>query len=97
MPKIIAYEKKLDKAFHNMSIALNENTEALVERIAKELAEFMRKNIPEHLINEYEYYTGCIAGVRFLHETIEACIKERLLCEPENKIGAEGVLMVIEK
>jgi RNA polymerase sigma factor (sigma-70 family) len=97
LPKIIAYEKKLDKAFHNMSIALNENTEALVERIAKELAEFMRKNIPEHLINEYEYYTGCIAGVRFLHETIEACIKERLLCEPENKIGAEGVLMVIEK
>lgn len=97
LPKIIAYEKKLDKAFHNISIALNENTEALVERIAKELAEFMRKNIPEHLINEYEYYTGCIAGVRFLHETIEACIKERLLCEPENKIGAEGVLMVIEK
>lgn len=97
LPKIVAYEKKFDKAFHNMAIALNENTEALVERIAKELAEFMRKHIPEHLINEYEYYTGCIAGVRFLHETIEACIKERLLCEPENKIGAEGVLMVIEK
>ena len=97
LPKIVAYEKKFDKAFHNMAIALNENTEALVERIAKELAEFMRKHIPEHLINEYEYYTGCIAGVRFLHETIEACIKEGLLCEPENKIGAEGVLMVIEK
>ena len=97
LPKIVAYEKKFDKAFHNMAIALNENAEALVERIAKELAEFMRKHIPEHLINEYEYYTGCIAGVRFLHETIEACIKEGLLCEPENKIGAEGVLMVIEK
>lgn len=97
LPKIVVYEKKFDKAFHNMAIALNENAEALVERIAKELAEFMRKHIPEHLINEYEYYTGCIAGVRFLHETIEACIKEGLLCEPENKIGAEGVLMVIEK
>ena len=97
LPKIVAYEKKYDKDFHNMAIALNDNTEALVERIAKELAEFMRKHIPEHLINEYEYYTGCIAGVRFLHETIEACIKEGLLCEPENKLGAEGVLMVIEK
>ena len=97
LPKIVAYEKKFDKAFHNMAIALNENTETLVNEIAKELSAFMRKNIPEHLMNEYEYYTGCIAGVRFLHETIEACIKEGLLCEPENKIGAEGVLMVIEK
>lgn len=97
LPKIVAYEKKFDKAFHNMAIALNENTETLVNEIAKELSEFMRKNIPEHLMNEYEYYTGCIAGVRFLHETIEACIKEGLLCEPENKLGAEGVLMVIEK
>ena len=97
LPKIVAYEKKFDKAFHNMAIALNDNTETLVNEIAKELSEFMRKNIPEHLMNEYEYYIGCIAGVRFLHETIEACIKEGLLCEPENKIGAEGVLMVIEK
>ena len=97
LPKIVAYEKKFDKDFHNMANALNDDTEALVEKIAKELAEFMRKHIPEHLINEYEYYTGCIAGVRFLHETIEACIKEGLLCEPENKIGSEGVWMVIEK
>lgn len=97
LPKIVAYEKKYDKDFHNMAIALNDNTEALVDLIAKELSEFMRKNIPEHLINEYEYYIGCIAGIRFLHETIEVCIKEGLMCEPENKIGAEGVLMVIEK
>lgn len=97
LPKIVAYEKKFDKTFHNMANALNDDTEALVEKIAKELSEFMRKHIPEHLINEYEYYTGCIAGVRFLHETIEACIREGLLSEPENKIGAEGVLMVVEK
>lgn len=32
-----------------------------------------------------------------MHEAIEACIKEGLLCEPESKIGAEGVLMVVEK
>ena len=27
-----------------------------------------------------------------MHEAIEACIKEGLLCEPESKIGAEGAL-----
>ena len=97
LPKIVAYEEKFDKDFHNMAIALNDNTETLVDEIAKELSAFMRNNIPEHLMNEYEYYTGCIAGIRFLHETIEASIKEGLLCEPENKIGAEGVLLVVEK
>lgn len=97
VPKIVAYELKYDKDFHNMAIALNDNTETLVDEIAKELSAFMKKNIPEHLMNEYEYYTGCIAGVRFLHKTIDACIKEGLLCEPENRIGPEGVLLVVEK
>lgn len=97
LPKVVAYEQKFDKDFHNLAIALNENTEDIVEKIAKELSAFMRSHIPEHLMNEYEYYAGCIAGVRFLHETIESCIKEGILLEPENKIGAEGVLMVIEK
>ena len=96
-PKIIAYERKFDEDFHSLAYALNENTDDIVDKIAKELSAFMRSHIPEHLINEYEYYTGCIAGIRFLHETIEACIKEGLLSEPENKIGAEGVLMVVEK
>lgn len=97
LPIIVAYEKKFDNDFHNIAVALNDNTESLVDEIAKELAEFMKKHIPEHLINEYEYYTGCIAGVRFLHETIESCIRDGLLCEPENRIGAEGVLLRIEK
>ena len=58
---------------------------------------FMRTYIPEHLMNEYQIYTGLIAGVRILAKAIEECINEGLLVEPENKVGAEGVLMIVEK
>ena len=97
IPKIIAYEQEHDEDFQNLAIALNDNTEGIVDEIAKELSAFMRNHIPKHLLNEYEYYIGCIAAVRFLHETIESCICEGLLSEPENRVGAEGVLMIVER
>ncbi|MBR2448205.1 MAG: sigma-70 family RNA polymerase sigma factor [Clostridia bacterium] len=96
-PQMVAYDRKFEKDFFDLSFALNQKTESIIEEIAKELSEFMLKNIPAHLINEYEYYTSLVAGVRFLHETIEACIKEGLLCEPKSKNGPEGVIMAIEK
>ena len=97
LPKIVAYERRFDKKFHNLAIALNENTQVIVNKIAKELSVFMSTHIPKHLINEYEYYSGCIAGARFLHEVIESCINAGLLSKPQNQVGAEGVLLVIEK
>lgn len=30
-------------------------------------------------------------------KAIEECINEGLLVEPENKVGAEGVLMIVER
>ena len=57
----------------------------------------MKTHIPEHLMNEYQIYTELIAGVRILAKAIEECIKEGLLVEPENRLGAEGVLMIVEK
>ena len=47
-------------------------------------------------MNEYQIYTGLIAGVRILAKAIEECINQCLLVEPENKVGAEGVLMIVE-
>lgn len=57
----------------------------------------MRTHIPEHLMNEYQIYTKLIAGVRILDNAIEDCISKGLLTEPENRLGAEGVLMIVEK
>ena len=96
-PKIIVIDRKNDRDFYNLSFDFNNDMGAVIEQIAAELSMFMRKHIPEHLMNEYQIYTRLIAGIRILAKSIEECIKEGLLTEPENRVGAEGVLMVVER
>lgn len=96
-PKIIVIDRKNDMDFYNLSFDFNNNMGTVIEQIADELSVFMRTHIPEHLMNEYQIYTGLIAGIRILAKIIEECINEDLLVAPENKIGAEGVLMIVEK
>ena len=88
-PRIIVIDKKDDIDFYNLSFKLN--------NIAEELSQFMREHIPEHLISEYQIYTQLIAGIRILSGIIEELIKKGLLLEPENRLGAEGMLMVVNK
>ena len=90
-------DRKNDKDFYNLSFDFNNDMGTVIEQIAAELSVFMRTHIPEHLMNEYQIYTGLIAGVRILAKAIEECINEGLLVEPENKVGAEGVLMIVER
>lgn len=96
-PKIIVIDRKNDMDFYNLSFDFNNDMGTFIEQIAAELSVFMRTHIPEHLMNEYQIYTGLIAGVRILAKAIEECINEGLLVEPENKVGAEGVLMIVER
>lgn len=69
----------------------------LAHTLAAELAAFMRKHIPAHLMAEYIYYNKCIATNRFFHDVVEECIGAGILNAPENPLGPEGVLMVLEK
>ena len=96
-PKIIVIDKKDDRAFYNLSFKLNDKMGRLIEEIARELSQFMKERIPEYLINEYQIYTKLIAGIRILSGAIEQCIQKGLLSEPKNRIGAEGMLMVVSK
>ena len=96
-PKIIVIDRKNAMDFYNLSFDFNYDMGTVIEQIAAELSVFMKTHIPEHLMNEYPIYTGLIAGVRILAKAIEECINEGLLVEPENKVGAEGVLMIVEK
>lgn len=67
------------------------------ERIAEELADFIKQHVPKHLINEYQLYTQLIAGERIVSGVIEQCIEDGLLSEPKNRLCAEGMLMMVEK
>ena len=96
-PKPIVIESGQKNAFRSLSHRLNRGTEHIIEKIADESAAFMKKHIPAHLMNEYQIYTEEIAGIRILSDVIDECIKENLLTIPENRLNAEGVLIVVEK
>lgn len=96
-PKIIVIDKKNEKDFHNLSFDFNDGMGTVAEQIAAELSEFMKTHIPEYLMNEYQIYTRLISGIRILEKAIEECINEGLLTEPENRVGAEGVLMIVDR
>lgn len=96
-PKIIVIDKKDRENFERLSLDLNQDMGDLAEQIAAELAGFMRSHIPEYLMNEYPIYTSLIAGVRMHSRAIDKCIDEGLLLKPENRICAEGVLMIVER
>lgn len=96
-PKTIVIDKKNEMEFYHLSFAFNQDMRTIISQIAAELSVFMRTHIPEHLLDEYPIYTALISGVRILAKTIEACINEGLLVEPENKVGAEGMLVIVER
>lgn len=96
-PKIIVMDKKDSDKFYNFSLELNEGMEDIIDKIAEELSDFMKKHIPKHLINEYLAYNPLISGIRILSDLIEECINENLLYIPDNNLNAEGVLMIVEK
>lgn len=96
-PQIIVIAKKDSEAFDELSTALTVHMQELADKIADELAAFMKKQIPAHLQNEYQIYASLIACVRLLNKAIGECISSGLLNEPQKRIGAEGVLMVVEK
>lgn len=83
--------------FDDLSNEINSNLGSVVEQIAEELYEYMKKHIPEHLMNEYESYLELIATGKLTSKIIDGCIKEGILKEPENRLGAEGVLVFVEK
>lgn len=96
-PRIIVINRTEEKEFQNLACILTESMDELIEKTAGELAAFMKKRIPAHLIDDYQIYTKLIAGIRLTSLTIEECIKEGLLTVPESRLGAEGMLMVVEK
>ena len=96
-PKMVIIRKEEFDRFNALPEKFHAGMQDIKEQIAKELAEFMRKRIPKHLINEYPIYAQLVAGSDILSGMMEACMEEGLLCRPEKHLGAEGMLMVVEK
>ena len=96
-PRIVTIDKKDWGDFGKLLQGYHESLDDICHQIAEELHEYMVSHIPKHLLGEWKFYNQLIAGTRMIHELIEKCITEDLLTVPENRIGPEGVLLVVGK
>ncbi len=96
-PQIIVLDRQHAEELVKLQDEFVDDMTDVIEDIAKEVSVYMKKHIPEHLLNEYAVYTRLLAGSELLPVVIEECIKEGMLLAPEKRVGAEGVLMIVEK
>lgn len=97
-PAILVFSGSNDPAgsFLNVLGHLSEEACIMAHTLAGELAEFMKKHIPPHLMGEYRFYHSAVTS-GFFHNVAEECIRSGILNAPENPLGPEGVLMILEK
>ena len=96
-PRIVAIEQKDWENFRNLLCEYYDSIEDIAKEIAEEMYAYMLSHIQKHLLNEYKSYNLLVAGINLLNDLIEKCIAEDLLTEPQQRIGPEGVLLVVEK
>ena len=96
-PRIVAIEQKDWENFCNLLCEYYDFIEDIAKMIAAELHAYMVSHIQKHLLNEYKSYNLLVSGINLLNDLIEKCIAEDLLTEPQQRIGPEGVLLVVEK
>ncbi len=96
-PNIVAISIEDEEEFTSFAYKMQSNFDEIKEKIADELAEYMIKHIPAHLMCEYRHYIGLLAGINLFDSVVDECIKNDILIEPTNKRGPEGVLLVVEK
>ena len=96
-PRIVAIEQKDWENFCNLLCEYYDSIEDIAKMIAAELHAYMVSHIQKHLLNEYKSYNLLVSGINLLNDLIEKCIAEDLLTDPQQRIGLEGVLLVVKK
>ena len=67
-----------------------------VEKLAENIAELLKKSIPDYLIGEWRY-ANHLASMPILDAVVECLIEKGILTPPENGVGAEGCWMSVAK
>ena len=66
------------------------------ETVAEKLSGLIRRFVPEHLLGEWEYAIG-LGGMMVLDSLVDCLVQMGILTPPENRLGAEGCWMSVEK
>ena len=64
--------------------------------IADEVATFVQKHLPTHLLSEYRHANE-LALLPLFNKLAETLIARGLLTPPENQLGAEGCWMIVKQ
>ena len=96
-PRVVAIEKKDWDAFGKLLQGYYDSLDDICQQMAEEIHEYIVSHIQKHLMGEWKFYNQLIVGSHVIHALIEKCIAEDMLTVPENRIGPEGVLLVVEK
>lgn len=65
------------------------------EKTAGEMADFIRRAVPWHLIGEY-LFVNALAAQPVINGLADHLISDGLLIPPPNGVGAEGIWMSVE-
>lgn len=66
------------------------------EKVAQRIAELIKKKLPDYLQNEWNFANG-IASLPLIDLIVENMIARGILIPPENKLGAEGCWLSVQK
>ena len=94
--KILVREGGYDTLDRTVSYRFGDEMAAEAEQVAAEIASFIRKNIPAHLLEDY-WLVNSLASMTLTGTLIDALIEKGLMTPPENGVGAEGLWMNVTK
>ncbi|MCH5183964.1 MAG: sigma-70 family RNA polymerase sigma factor [Oscillospiraceae bacterium] len=94
--KFLVYEGTNHTQDRAVSFRFGDEMTAEAEQVAAEIAAFIRKNLPAHLLEDY-WLVNELASLTVADTLIDALIEKGLMTPPENGIGAEGVSMNVSK
>lgn len=95
-PKVVVMNMKDANAFQNLAFDIEADFKDVVEGVADELYEHIKKFVPKHLISEYHMFT-MMTSCGLVDTIIEACIEKNLLTVPEQAPCAEGMWIMVSE
>lgn len=96
LPKILVIPFEKSQDFYKLANDFYSEANEFAESITDEMYELVKKYLPKHLtgqVNKLISHTSC----DFSSDVVEKCIEDGILYAPENRICAEGTIMVVTK
>ncbi|MHB1485218.1 MAG: RNA polymerase sigma factor [Saccharofermentanales bacterium] len=95
-PAILVIDSNDSNAFNELANEFTKEISGMIEPVADELYNCIKKFVPKHLMNEYHLFvqqTSC----GLLHDVIEKSIEAGTLYVPEKVPCAEGTLVIVKE